>query len=143
MKLKQKILLISIIPLLLSTGIIGYNIVQLKSLKSSTEEIVKMLVQVEELNSSSKSLQKSLNAYSLNISEGNRNDIEMDLEKTKLIYDTLALELQEIDQLKLAEKISSNFAIAKRKKVFIRTCCQQSSINTHSWFKKVSPHIWK
>ncbi len=109
MKLKQKILLISIIPLLLSTGIIGYNIVQLKSLKSSTEEIVKMLVQVEELNSSSKSLQKSLNAYSLNISEGNRNDIEMDLEKTKLIYDTLALELQEIDQLKLAEKISLKY----------------------------------
>ncbi len=109
MKLKQKILLISIIPLLLSTGIIGYNIVQLKSLKSSTEEIVKMLVQVEELNSSSKSLQKSLNAYSLNISEGNRNDIEMDLEKTKQIYDALALELQETDQLKLAEKISLKY----------------------------------
>lgn len=109
MKLKQKILLISIIPLLLSTGIIGYNIVQLKSLKSSTEEIVKMLVQVEELNSSSKSLQKSLNAYSLNISEGNRNDIEMDLEKTKQIYDALALELQEKDQLKLAEKISLKY----------------------------------
>ena len=109
MKLKQKILLISIIPLLLSTGIIGYNIVQLKSLKSSTEEIVKMLVQVEELNSSSKSLQKSLNAYSLNVSEGNRNDIEMDLEKTKQIYDTLASELQETDQLKLAEKISLKY----------------------------------
>lgn len=109
MKLKQKILLISIIPLLLSTGIIGFNIVQLKSLKSSTEEIVKMLVQVEELNSASKSLQKSLNAYSLNISEGNRNDIEIDLEKTKQIYDALALELQETDQLKLAEKISLKY----------------------------------
>lgn len=109
MKLKQKILLISIIPLLLSTGIIGFNIVQLKSLKSSTEEIVKMLVQVEELNSASKSLQKSLNAYSLNISEGNRNDIEIDLEKTRQIYDALALELQEADQLKLAEKISLKY----------------------------------
>lgn len=109
MKLKQKILLISIIPLLLSTGIIGFNIVQLKSLKSSTEEIVKMLVQVEELNSASKSLQKSLNAYSLNISEGNRNDIEIDLEKTRQIYDALALELQETDQLKLAEKISLKY----------------------------------
>lgn len=109
MKLKQKILLIAIIPLLLSAGIIGFNIVQLKSLKSSTEEIVKILVQVEELNSSSKSLQKSLNSYSLNISEGNRNDIEMDLEETKQIYNALASKLHEKDQLKLAEQISFKY----------------------------------
>ncbi|WP_313893122.1 methyl-accepting chemotaxis protein [Psychrobacillus sp.] len=109
MKLKQKILMISITPLLLSACIIGYNIIQLSALKSSTQEIVQTLVTVEELNSSSKSLQKSLNAYSLNLSESNKNDIEMDLASIKSIYDQLSPSLTSKDQKKLSEKILHKF----------------------------------
>lgn len=90
MKLKQKILLISIIPLMLSTCIIGFNIIQLKSLNASTETIVQTLLNVEELNSSTKSLQKSLSAYSLNTSESNKNDIQVDLDSIQSTYDILS-----------------------------------------------------
>lgn len=109
MKLKQKILMISIIPLLLSSFIIGYNIFQLISLKSSTEEIVELLVDVEELNSSAKSMQKSLSAYSLNISESNRNDIENDIKLTKEIFDNLSPLLTSKEQKILAENISYKY----------------------------------
>lgn len=109
MKLKQKILLISIIPLLLSACIIGFNISQLATLKSSTEEIVNSLVKVEELNSSAKSLQKSLSVYALNISESNKNDIEEDLKLMKTIYEELAPSLETSEQQAYAEKISQKY----------------------------------
>lgn len=109
MKLKQKILMISIIPLLLSACIIGYNIIQLTALKSSTEEIVEALVKVEELNSSSKSLQKSLSVYSLNISESNKNDIEVDLASTKSINDQLTPSLTTTDQKQLNTSIAKKY----------------------------------
>lgn len=109
MKLKQKILMISIIPLLLSACIIAYNIVQLSELKSSTEEIVEALVKVEELNSSAKSLQKSLSVYSLNISESNKNDIEMDLASTKSINDQLAASLTTTEQKQLKTSIAKKY----------------------------------
>lgn len=109
MKLKQKILLLSIIPLLLSVGIIGYNIIQLIALKSSTEEIVQSLVTVEELNSSAKSLQKSLSAYSLNISESNKHDIDTDLASTKSIHDQLSPALTNEEQQTLSQQISRKY----------------------------------
>ncbi|SEM74706.1 methyl-accepting chemotaxis protein [Paenisporosarcina quisquiliarum] len=109
MKLKQKILMISIIPLLLSACIIAYNIIQLTALKSSTEEIVEALVKVEELNSSAKSLQKSLSVYSLNISESNKNDIEVDLASTKSINDQLTPSLTTTDQKQLNTSIAKKY----------------------------------
>lgn len=109
MKLKQKILMISIIPLLLSACIIAYNIIQLTELKSSTEEIVEALVKVEELNSSAKSLQKSLSVYSLNISESNKNDIEVDLASTKSINDQLTPSLTTTDQKQLNTSIAKKY----------------------------------
>ncbi|BDH62751.1 putative methyl-accepting chemotaxis protein YoaH [Lysinibacillus sp. PLM2] len=109
MKLKQKILLISIIPLLLSACIIGFNISQLATLKSSTEEIVNSLVKVEELNSSAKSLQKSLSVYALNISESNKNDIEEDLKLLKTIYEELVPSLQTSEQQGYVGKISKKY----------------------------------
>lgn len=109
MKLKQKILMISIVPLLLSACIIGYNIIQLTALKSSTEKIVQTLVSVEELNSSVKSLQKSLSAYSLNLSESNKNDIEVDLSTTKTIFDQLSSNLTGDKQEKLAQSITQKY----------------------------------
>ncbi len=109
MKLKQKILLISIIPLLLSTGIIGYNISQLFTLQSSTEEIVDSLIDVEELNSSAKSLQKSLDSYAFNVSENNKNNIEQDLKLIKTNYDDLAPFLVSEEQKAFAEKITQKY----------------------------------
>jgi len=109
MKLKRKILLLSIIPLLLSTCIIGFNISQLFTLQSSTEEIVQSLIDVEELNSSAKSLQKSLDSYAFNISESNKNNIEQDLNSIQTNYDELAPFLTSKEQEKFAEKITRKY----------------------------------
>ncbi|RHW32769.1 methyl-accepting chemotaxis protein [Lysinibacillus yapensis] len=109
MKLKHKILLLSMIPLLLSTCIIGFNISQLFTLKSSTEAIVQSLVTVEELNSSAKSLQKSLSSYSLNSSESNKNDINQDLQSIETIYAKLAPSLTSSKQKEYADKITRKF----------------------------------
>ncbi|RFU60513.1 methyl-accepting chemotaxis protein [Bacillus sp. V59.32b] len=109
MKLQQKILLMSIVPLLLSVFIIGYNIFGMKSLKSSTESIVEILVEVEELNSSAKNLQKSLSAYSLNVSASNANDIEQDLKTTKTIYNNLNDSLTDEGQKEISKRASSKF----------------------------------
>ena len=89
MKLKQKILMLALIPLLLAICIIAYNISQLMGLNSSTEEVVESLVAVEELNSSVQSLQKSLSVYSINVSENNMYNIETDIARIDEIYNEL------------------------------------------------------
>lgn len=105
MKLKQKILMISLIPLLLSACIIGYNITQLAALKSSTEEIVDALLKVEELNSTAKILQKSLSSYSLNISESNKNDIDTNLANMQSLYDSLSPSLTKKEQQVISQQL--------------------------------------
>ncbi|MCK6258759.1 methyl-accepting chemotaxis protein [Fictibacillus sp. KIGAM418] len=109
MKLKTKILMISIVPLLLSVIIIGYNIFGMTKLNSSTEKIVKVLVEVEELNSSAKSLEKSLSAYSLNISASNTNDVTNDFQILASDYNKLKKGLTDKKQAQLIERIGSKF----------------------------------
>lgn len=110
MKLKPKILMLSIIPLLLAVGVIGYNIVQLTSLNSSSEEVVASLVTVEELNSSVQSLQKSLSVYSLNVSESNKQDIENDMAGTEEIYQQLQAAYTTERQHELGKRFEMKFA---------------------------------
>ncbi|SFD40255.1 methyl-accepting chemotaxis protein [Bacillus sp. OV194] len=109
MKLKAKILMISIVPLLLSVIIIGYNIFGMMKLNSSTERIVKVLVEVEELNSSAKSLEKSLSAYSLNISASNTNDVANDFQTLNSDYSKMKKGLTDKKQIQLIERIGSKF----------------------------------
>jgi len=109
MKLRQRILLLSIIPLLLSACIIGFNISQLFTLQSSTEEIVNSLVSVEELNSSAKSLHNSLDSYAFNISESNKNEINEDLQLVKESFNELSPFLVSKEQKEYAEKITRKY----------------------------------
>ncbi|WP_062237634.1 methyl-accepting chemotaxis protein [Fictibacillus sp. FJAT-27399] len=109
MKLKAKILMISIVPLLLSVIIIGYNIFGMTKLNSSTEKIVKVLVEVEELNSSAKSLEKSLSADSLNISASNTNDVANDFQTLNSDYKKMKKGLTDKKQIQLIERIGSKF----------------------------------
>ena len=66
-------------------------------------------MKVEELNSSTKSLQKSLSVYSLNISESNKNDIEVDLASTQSINDELSSSLTTSEQKQLNTNISKKY----------------------------------
>jgi methyl-accepting chemotaxis protein len=109
MRLKQKILLMSIVPLMLSVVIIAYNIVQLKSLNSSTNEIVNRLITVETLNGEINSLQKSLSAFSLNMSASNSVDVKKDLDTTNTNENKLAKEINDSQQKLLMNRITSKY----------------------------------
>ncbi|WP_339173034.1 methyl-accepting chemotaxis protein [Solibacillus sp. FSL R5-0691] len=110
MKLKQKILILALLPLLLAVCIIGYNISQLMSLNASTEEVVDSLVAVEELNSSVQSLQKSLSVYSINVSENNKYNIEMDLARTEEVYNSLKGSFSTERQRQVSAQFEEKFA---------------------------------
>ena len=110
MKLKQKILMLALLPLLLAVCIIGYNISQLMSLNASTEEVVDSLVAVEELNSSVQSLQKSLSVYSINVSENNKYNIEMDLARTEEVYNSLKGSFSTERQRQVSAQFEEKFA---------------------------------
>ncbi|WP_409304312.1 methyl-accepting chemotaxis protein [Peribacillus sp. SCS-155] len=132
MKLGQKILIISILPLLLSVVIIGYNILGLKSLKSSTQEIVKSLIQVEELNSTAKSTQKSLSAYSSNITAGNTNDVNSDLKRLQSIFSQLNSRLADKEQLQLANRIAGKISALKQESLAAVETGNQAEIKRQS-----------
>lgn len=110
MKLKQKILMLALVPLLLAVCIIGYNISQLMSLNASTEEVVDSLVAVEELNSSVQSLQKSLSVYSINVSENNKYNIETDLARTEEVYNNLKGSFSTERQHQISGQFEEKFA---------------------------------
>ncbi|MEK4387098.1 HAMP domain-containing methyl-accepting chemotaxis protein [Solibacillus sp. FSL W7-1464] len=110
MKLKQKILMLALLPLLLAVCIIGYNISQLMSLNASTEEVVDSLVAVEELNSSVQSLQKSLSVYSINVSENNKYNIETDLARTEEVYKSLQGSFSTERQRQISAQFEEKFA---------------------------------
>lgn len=110
MKLKQKILMLALVPLLLAVCIIGYNISQLMSLNASTEEVVESLVAVEELNSSVQSLQKSLSVYSINVSENNKYNIETDLARTEEVYNNLKGSFSTERQRQISGQFEEKFA---------------------------------
>ncbi|WP_336045703.1 methyl-accepting chemotaxis protein [Solibacillus ferritrahens] len=110
MKLKQKILMLALIPLLLAVCIIAYNISQLMSLNASTEEVVDSLVAVEELNSTVQSLQKSLSVYSINVSENNKHNIETDLARTEEVYKNLKDSFTTDRQQKISTRFEEKFA---------------------------------
>lgn len=109
MKLKQKILILALLPLILAVCIIAYNISQLMSLNASTEEVVDSLVAVEELNSSVQSLQKSLSVYSINVSENNKYNIETDLARTEEIYNSLQSSFSTDRQRQISAQFEEKF----------------------------------
>ncbi|OBW57159.1 chemotaxis protein [Solibacillus silvestris] len=109
MKLKQKILILALFPLILAVCIIAYNISQLMSLNASTEEVVDSLVAVEELNSSVQSLQKSLSVYSINVSENNKYNIEADLARTEKIYNSLQSSFSTDRQRQISAQFEEKF----------------------------------
>ncbi|MBE4906443.1 HAMP domain-containing protein [Bacillus luteolus] len=109
MKLQQKIILLSIIPLFISTLIIGYMIIELRSVKSSSDEIVGLLIDVEQLNGSIKLVEKSLSSFSINLTDSNSRDVLQNLEETGHIISKLEKEITVNSQLEKFERVNDKF----------------------------------
>ncbi|QOR68049.1 HAMP domain-containing protein [Cytobacillus suaedae] len=109
MKLQQKIILLSIIPLIISALIIGYMIIELRSVKSSSDEIVGLLIDVEQLNGSIKLVEKSLSSFSINLTDSNSRDVLENLEETDHIISKLEKEITDNSQIDKFERVNAKF----------------------------------
>jgi methyl-accepting chemotaxis protein len=109
MKLQQKIILLSIIPLIVSSVIIGYMILELRSVKSSSDEIVNLLIDVEQLNGSIRLVEKSLSSFSINLTDSNSRDVIQNLEDTEAIITRLNKDIAVGEQKELFDRINAKF----------------------------------
>ncbi len=115
MKLQQKIILLSIIPLLLAAILIGFMIFELRSVKSSSQDIVDVLVEVGDLNGSIKLLEKSLSSFSISLTASDARDVRRSLEETEEIASTLGNQLTIPSQKELFERIEFKFTALTEK----------------------------
>ncbi|MCA1064123.1 methyl-accepting chemotaxis protein [Rossellomorea sp. AcN35-11] len=82
MALKKRLLILGLIPLILSTIIIGYIVYQLISLQSSAKEDVQVLLETEKLRGDLIVTKQALSNYSVNSTEENKQMVVGMLEKT-------------------------------------------------------------
>jgi methyl-accepting chemotaxis protein len=75
MKLKQKLMLNSLLPLIIACAIIGFIGYQMTQIQSSNSDNVDQLVNIEKLNSTLVSIEQQLTSYSMNQTETAANSI--------------------------------------------------------------------
>ena len=112
MNMKQKLLLVALIPLILSGGIIGAIIFQMNQIQSSSSSIVKELTNVEKLNGSLVSIQSSLANFSFSPSDANAESVKTYLEETEKLINWFN-QVNRQEQKKLVEKIEGKFSLLK------------------------------
>jgi methyl-accepting chemotaxis protein len=112
MNMKQKLLLVALIPLILSGGIIGAIIFQMNQIQSSSSSIVKELTNVEKLNGSLVSIQSSLANFSFSPSDANAESVKTYLKETEKLINWFD-QVNRQEQKELVEKIEGKFASLK------------------------------
>lgn len=111
MKLRSRLLTIAIIPLILSTIIIGFMIYQLLSVQSSAKDDVQVLLKVENLEGEMVIAKQSLANYAFNASEANKAEaigIMQQIEKN--IHDLNKI-LKEEEHQKIFAQAKEKFSI--------------------------------
>ncbi|WP_064094227.1 methyl-accepting chemotaxis protein [Rossellomorea aquimaris] len=76
MRLKNRLLILGLIPLILSTFIIGYIVSQLISIQSSAKDDVQVLLETEQLRGDLIVTKQALSNYSVNSTEENKLAVE-------------------------------------------------------------------
>lgn len=82
MKLRSRLILLGVIPLVFSISIIAYMIFQIINIQSSAEEDVHVLIETESLNGSLVLTKQSLSNYAFNPSEANKAEVQTMLEQS-------------------------------------------------------------
>ncbi|MFX3660510.1 MAG: methyl-accepting chemotaxis protein [Ectobacillus sp.] len=106
--MKQKLMLISLVPLLIASGIIASIIFQMNAIRANSSADVKNLVYVEQLDGALLSIQTSLNNYYFSATDANANDVREKLKKAQDIIKTL-------NQMVLAKEQSAQLDKIERK----------------------------
>ncbi|WP_102273393.1 methyl-accepting chemotaxis protein [Cytobacillus massiliigabonensis] len=112
MNMKQKLLLVALIPLILSGGIIGAIIFQMNQIQSNSSSTVKELTNVEKLNGSFVSVQSSLINFSFSTSDANAESVEIYIKETEKLINWFD-QVNTKEQKELVEKIKGKFGSLK------------------------------
>ncbi|MEQ2527487.1 methyl-accepting chemotaxis protein [Bacillaceae bacterium CLA-AA-H227] len=109
MRLRGRLLSMSIIPMILSAFIIGFMIVQLLNIQSSSKNDVEILLHVEELKGDSNVAKQSLANYTANASEANKTEALEKLDSIQGKMSELGKILRDDEHKLLLQKASGKF----------------------------------
>ncbi|KPL60516.1 methyl-accepting chemotaxis protein [Rossellomorea vietnamensis] len=113
MTLKKRLLILGLIPLVLSTIIIGYIVLQLISLQNSAKEDVQVLLETEILRGDLIVTKQALSNYSVNSTEENKQMVESLLKETTVQITELKKLISVKDQKETLSSIDSKFTELK------------------------------
>jgi methyl-accepting chemotaxis protein len=113
MALKRRLLILGLIPLILSTIIIGYIVSQLISLQNSANEDVQVLLETETLRGDLNVAKQALSNYSVNSTAENKQIVEGILEETSTQISDLKKLLTIKDQQETLSSIEAKFTDLK------------------------------
>lgn len=113
MALKRRLLILGLIPLILSTIIIGYIVSQLISLQNSANEDVQVLLETETLRGDLNVAKQALSNYSVNSTAENKQMVEGILEETSTQISDLKKLLTVKDQQETLSSIERKFTDLK------------------------------
>jgi methyl-accepting chemotaxis protein len=113
MALKKRLLILGLIPLVLSTIIIGYIVSQLISLQNSAKEDVQVLLETETLRGDLIITKQALSNYSVNSTEENKQMVGSLLEQTTAQISELKKLISVKNQKQTLSSIESKFTDLK------------------------------
>ncbi|TYS63743.1 HAMP domain-containing protein [Bacillus infantis] len=111
MRLRNRLMMIAIIPLILSTVIIGYMISQILELQSSSREDVEVLLQIEALNGDFVSARQSLANAAATGTDANKQEAAGMLGNIEKKLKQLKSAISEADQKATFVKAENKFSI--------------------------------
>lgn len=109
MNLRSRLLIIAIIPLLLSTLIIGFMISQLVSMQSSAKDDVQVLLLVEDIQGELVVAKQALSNYTFNQSEANKTEALTQLQYIKEQITSLSKVIRVAEQKEVLGKVQEKF----------------------------------
>ncbi|MFP7442311.1 methyl-accepting chemotaxis protein [Bacillus infantis] len=132
MRLRNRLMMIAIIPLILSTVIIGYMISQILELQSSSREDVEVLLQIETLNGEFVSARQSLASAAATGTDANKQEAAGMLGKIEEDMKQLKSAISEADQKATFTKAENKFSILTKEAGDALTSGNQPEIKRQS-----------
>ncbi len=114
LKLRSKLLITSIVPLILALGMVGFIVMKMTQLQATNSGYVPVLVEVQKLNAKLTNAEQALSTYSSNATDGNKAAADTALGETqKEIKKLSSMPLQASHQAILTKISTKDQALIK------------------------------
>lgn len=107
MKLRSKLLITSIVPLILALIMVGFIVIKMTNLQATNTSYVPVLVEVQKLNAKLVNAEQALSTYSSNTSDGNKAAATAALADTKAEINKLSKMPLQPEHQAILKKISN------------------------------------